>query len=103
MPAMTLSINSSKLTDTHLLSVPFSEVAALSVYHIERYALFKTYKNGTASKGDAVAGYHNCYCFLIGKKEDYIDLIPILENLYYDIDEFLKPIKGVKIDYASHR
>ena len=33
--------------------------------------------------------------------EEYIDLIPILEKLYYDADEFLKPIKGVKIDYAA--
>lgn len=33
--------------------------------------------------------------------EEYIDLIPILEKLYYDIDKFLKPIKEVKIDYAA--
>ena len=33
--------------------------------------------------------------------EEYIDLIPILENLYYDIDEFLKPIKEVRIEYAA--
>lgn len=33
--------------------------------------------------------------------EEYIDLIPILQNLYYDVDEFLKPIKEVKIEYAA--
>lgn len=33
--------------------------------------------------------------------EEYIDLVPILEKLYYDVDEFLKPIKEVKIDYAA--
>lgn len=33
--------------------------------------------------------------------EEYIDLVPILDNLYYDIDEFLKPIKEVKIGYAA--
>lgn len=33
--------------------------------------------------------------------EEYIDLIPILENLYYNADEFLRPIKEVKIDYAA--
>lgn len=33
--------------------------------------------------------------------EEYIDLIPILKNLYYDVDEFLNPIKEVKIDYAA--
>ena len=33
--------------------------------------------------------------------EEYIDLVPILEMLYYDVDEFLKPIKKVKIDYNN--
>lgn len=33
--------------------------------------------------------------------EDYIDLIPILENLYYNVEEFLKPIKEVRIDNAT--
>ena len=33
--------------------------------------------------------------------EEYIDLIPTLKNLYYDVDEFLKPIKEVRIVYAS--
>lgn len=33
--------------------------------------------------------------------EEYIDLIPILENLYFDADEFLKPIKKVGIAYAE--
>ncbi len=37
----------------------------------------------------------------IDEIEEYIDLIPILDNLYYDVDEFLKPIKEVKIDYAA--
>ena len=32
--------------------------------------------------------------------EDYIDLVPILKNLYMDADEFLKPIKDVTIQYA---
>lgn len=35
-----------------------------------------------------------------GEDEDYIDLLPILENLYMDADAFLKPIKGVEIRYA---
>lgn len=37
----------------------------------------------------------------IGEKEEYIDLIPILENLYYDVNDFLEPIKEVKINYAA--
>lgn len=32
--------------------------------------------------------------------EEYIDLIPILENLYYDVEEFLRPIERVEIDYG---
>ena len=32
--------------------------------------------------------------------EDYIDLVPILENLYMDADSFLNPIKEVEIRYA---
>lgn len=37
----------------------------------------------------------------MGEVEEYIDLIPILDNLYYDVDEFLKPIKEVKIENAA--
>lgn len=33
--------------------------------------------------------------------EEYIDLIPILQNLYYDADVFLEPIKEVRIEYAA--
>ena len=32
--------------------------------------------------------------------EKYIDLIPILENLYYDVETFLKSIKEVRIEYT---
>lgn len=32
--------------------------------------------------------------------EEYIDLVPILQNLYYDTDIFLEPIKEVRIEYA---
>ena len=30
-------------------------------------------------------------------EEEYIDLIPILEDLYIESNQFLKPIKEVKI------
>lgn len=30
-------------------------------------------------------------------EEEYIDLVPILQKLYFDADEFLKPIEGVQI------
>ena len=34
------------------------------------------------------------------EEEEYIDLVPILENLYFDVDEFLKPIQNVRIEYV---
>ena len=37
----------------------------------------------------------------IGEVEEYIDLIPILDKMYYDVDKFLEPIKTVKIDYDA--
>ena len=33
-------------------------------------------------------------------EEEYIDLKPILDNLYIDPAVFLKPIKSVRVDYA---
>ncbi|MCR4908588.1 MAG: hypothetical protein K5985_07120 [Lachnospiraceae bacterium] len=32
-------------------------------------------------------------------QEDYIDLIPVLKNLYFDTDRFLKNIEEVKLKY----
>lgn len=34
------------------------------------------------------------------EEEEYIDLVPILKNLYFDPDEFLTPIKKVRISYV---
>ena len=36
-------------------------------------------------------------------EEEYIDLIPILEDLYFDADAFLSPIKGVRIEYDRYK
>lgn len=33
------------------------------------------------------------------EEEEYIDLIPILEYLYFDVDEFLAPIEEVRLGY----
>lgn len=35
-----------------------------------------------------------------GGEEDYIDLVPILDNLYYDTESFLAPIKRVEVRYV---
>lgn len=34
------------------------------------------------------------------EEEEYIDLIPILKNLYFDAEKFLKPIKKVRVQNA---
>ena len=36
------------------------------------------------------------------EKEEYIDLIPILNNLYIEPDEFLKNISEVRVCYDKH-
>ena len=35
----------------------------------------------------------------LGEVEEYIDLVPILENLYMNPDTFLNPIQKVRIAY----
>ena len=35
----------------------------------------------------------------LGEVEEYIDLVPILENLYIEPDAFLNPIQKVRIAY----
>lgn len=39
------------------------------------------------------------YCHNEKPEEEYIDLIPILENLYFNVNNFLKPIEKVRIAY----
>lgn len=34
------------------------------------------------------------------EEEEYIDLVPILENLYFAVDKFLSPIQKVRIEYV---
>ena len=59
---------------------------------LDRYTEIKEWDNGYIV---VVSKYKSK-----GEDEDYIDLLPILENLYMDADAFLKPIKGVEIRYA---
>lgn len=57
-------------------------------------------------KCTAAENRHQGYLVVISKnkgkeqEEDYIDLVPILENLLIDPVPFLDPIKEVKIRYA---
>ena len=60
-------------------------------YSLERYLEVKEWENGYLV---VTAKYQRSD----EPEEEYIDLIPILENLYIDIDEFLTPIKGVNVE-----
>ena len=61
-------------------------------YSLEKYTQVKEWDSGYLV---VMAKYsHNQK-----EEEEYIDLIPILENLYYDANKFLAPIKKVSIQY----
>lgn len=61
-------------------------------YSLEKYTQVKEWDNGYLV---VMAKYsHNQK-----EEEEYIDIIPILENLKYDVHEFLAPIEKVSIQY----
>ena len=65
----------------------------IAPYSLERYTAVKEWDNGYLV---VMAKYkHN-----EESEEEYIDLIPILKNLYILPEDFLKPIKEVKIENA---
>ena len=58
---------------------------------LDRYVRVKKWDAGYI---EVVASYNG------REEEEYIDLIPILRNLYIEPDGFLKPIKRVEVSYA---
>lgn len=61
-------------------------------YSLEKYVSVKEWDNGYLV---VMAKYrHN-----ENEEEEYIDLVPILQALYFDTDNFLKPIEKVRISY----
>lgn len=60
---------------------------------LERYTQILEWDHGYLV---VMAKYKN-----IGEVEEYIDLIPILQRLYYDPEAFLEPIKEVRIKYTD--
>ena len=61
-------------------------------YSLEKYTQVKEWNQGYLV---VMAKYdHN-----EKEEEEYIDLVPILENLYFDADDFLKPIEKVRVFY----
>lgn len=60
---------------------------------LERYTKVVKWEHGYLI---VMAKYKN-----LEEVEEYIDLIPILHNLYYDTEAFLEPIEEVRIEYAA--
>lgn len=64
-----------------------------SPYSLEYYSSIKEWDNGYLV---VMAKYrHN-----LNMEEEYIDLVPILEDLYIDTNSFLESINEVKIQYS---
>lgn len=64
---------------------------------LERYTKVVEWDNGYLV---VMAKYEGCE-----EEEEYIDLVPILENLYFNADDFLKPIQKerLKNEPKDHR
>lgn len=60
-------------------------------YSLEKYTLIKEWDHGYLV---VMAKYSHSE----QAEEEYIDLIPILKNLYFDVEAFLEPIKEVRIE-----
>lgn len=60
---------------------------------LERYTRIVEWDKGYIV---VMAKYEN-----LNEVEEYIDLVPILRDLYYDVDTFLEPIKEVRIEDAA--
>ncbi len=61
--------------------------------NLEKYTKILLWDNGYI---EVMAKYKNRQKEI----EEYIDLRPVLDNLYMDKNKFLSPIKEVKIEYA---
>ena len=64
----------------------------LAPYSLERYTEVKAWDNGYLVVNAKYAHSNEA-------EEEYIDLIPILNNLYFEPEQFLKPIKKVSVQY----
>ena len=61
-------------------------------YSLERYTSVKEWDHGYMV---VTAKYkHN-----VNEEEEYIDLVPVLEGLYFDAEQFLLPIQKVSVTY----
>ena len=65
------------------------KIRFLTSKKLERYTKVLQWDNGYIV---VMAKYHG-----LKEMEEYIDMVPILERLYYNVSEFLRPIKEVRI------
>ena len=63
--------------------------------YLERYVEIKEWDNSIGYMVVTARYKH-------GDVEDYVDLLPILRNLYIDPEQFLKPINKVRIVYYEN-
>lgn len=64
----------------------------LAPYSLERYTEVKDWDNGYLVVNAK-------YAHSDETEEEYIDLIPVLTSLYFEPEQFLKPIKKVSVRY----
>ena len=68
-----------------------STIRFLTSPRLLRYEKVLNWDNGYL---EVIANYNG------KEEEEYIDLVPILENLQMDVSAFLKPIERVEVSYA---
>ena len=61
-------------------------------YSLEKYTEIKEWDHGYLV---VMAKYSHAE----SEEEEYIDMVPILENLYFDADDFLEMIQEVRVVY----
>ena len=61
-------------------------------YSLEKYTQVKEWDKGYLV---VMAKYY----YQDKEEEEYIDLVPVLENLYIESEEFLKEIQSVEVSY----
>lgn len=65
----------------------------IAPYSLERYTSIRSWDDGYLVVGAK-------YACNAGVEEEYIDLVPILKDLYIDPEAFCKPIKRVEVAHA---
>lgn len=76
-----------------LFSYGAETIRIIGPYSLERYERIETWDNGYIV---VMTKYSHSEKLI----EEYIDLIPVLKDLYIDSEKFLAPIKKVEVKYG---